>query len=77
MNVFVESVIIKTRIADAARTLRYAQKESPGDDLGQQAIAVCVLELDEALADLSKLEGVPGFDHKASLEFLMKKWAAR
>lgn len=60
------------RIANAARALRYAHKVMPGDDLGQKAVAACIIELDAAIAEWDHVEGyVNGFDAKEILEKLI------
>lgn len=62
------------RVANAARTLRHAHKTLPGDDLGQKAVAACIIEMDAALKDLDEAEGHEhGFDPRASLEELLTK----
>jgi hypothetical protein len=60
------------RIADAARGLRYAHKFSPGKDLGQRAIAACIVEMDAAIKDLDEGDGLPAFDAKSYVEYLLR-----
>lgn len=43
------------RLECEVRKLRHAQLFSPGDDLGQEAIAVSIIGIDSALADLDSL----------------------
>jgi hypothetical protein len=66
-------VVKLARIAAAARTLRHAQKTMPGDDLGQKAVAACIIEMDAAIKILDETEGLPRFDANASLEELLRK----
>lgn len=67
----VEGIVKMGRVVAAARTFLYAQKAMPGDDLGANARAVCLIEMEVALRDLAIYEGSPGFDSKASLDYLL------
>jgi hypothetical protein len=64
------------RVACAAQTLRYAQENKPGEDLGQAAIAVCILELDAALKFLTENHGIKNYDPATYLKSLLDNGVA-
>jgi hypothetical protein len=62
------------RVECAARVLLYARDNMPGDDLGQEATALAMIELREAIADINEDELFQcRFDAKAALEELKKR----
>jgi hypothetical protein len=63
---------LMNRIACAARGVIYARDFSPGDDLGQEALACCMLELRAAVKDLEAHTSV-NFDVAAYVAELVSK----
>ena len=72
-HVHAEVIICLDRIECASRVLLYVQDAMPGDDLGQEARAVALIELRAALKSLDEYRGSAPFDARAALEEIRKQ----